>query len=221
MEHRLKKLSNLIKLIELTLYNHVYSLLYVVQNFYKHSPYVKITYKIKLLWVFKNSRFISTLSKFHYLSLVHDFNIIRSTLLTPTTKTILPLLLTSFFENIEHLMFKKHLKTPKSFWKINLDSSLKYNLFKNMLETTNEPSSISLPQNNFIYNQYYWPLFVANVSLHKKLYRTFFITYLFHTISIWPKLNNHFNLILKYYLISDNFLLLGYYNKYFFKVYNF
>jgi len=221
LEHQLKKLSNLIKPLELALYNLVYSLLYVVQNFYKHSPYIKTTYKIKLLWVFKNSRFISTLSKFHYLSLVHDFNIIRSTLLTPTTRTALPLLLTSFFENIEHLMFKKHPKTPKSFWKINFDSSLKYNLFRNLLVPSKDATTVSLPQTNFIYNQYYWPLFVANVSLHHKLYRTLFITYLFHTISIWPKLNNHFNLILKYYLVNDNFLLLGYYNKYYFKVYNF
>jgi len=196
-------------------------LLYVVQNFYKQSPFIKITYKIKLLWVLKNSQLLLSLAKFHYLSLVHDFSILRSTLSTLTTKTILPLLLGSFFENIQYLMFKKHLKAPKTFWKINFDTSLKYNLFQNLLLKSNTSTNVVVPQEKFLFNQYYWPLLVANVSLHKKLYRTFLITYLFHTISFWPKLNNHFNLILKYYLINDNFLLLGYYNKYYFKVYNF
>ncbi len=199
----------------------MYFLLYVVQNFYKQYPFIKITYKIKLLWILKNSQLILSLAKFHYLSLVHDFSILRSTLLTLTTKTTLPILLNSFFENIQYLMFKKHLKVPKTFWKINFDTSLKYNLFHNLLTKSVVNTNLITPRQSFIYNQYYWPLCVSNVSLHNKLYRTFLITYLFHTISFWPKLNNNFNLILKYYLVNDNFLLLGYYNRYYFKVYNF
>ena len=180
-----------------------------------------MTYKIKLLWVFKNSQLLLSLAKFYYLNIVHDFSALRSTLSTITPKITLPLLLNSCFENVQYVMFKKQLKVPKTFWKINFDTSVKYNLFQNLLLKSSTSKNVIIPQNKFIFNQYYWPLLVANVSLHKKLYRTFLVTYLFYSISFWPKLNNHFNLILKYYLVNDNFLLLGYYNKYYFKVYNF
>jgi arginyl-tRNA--protein-N-Asp/Glu arginylyltransferase len=118
-------------------------------------------------------------------------------------------------------VFQKNLKAPKIFWKTNLEVSLKHKLF-----TSNSSEVVScrkyvMTTDHLLYNQYYLPLFVANISLHKKLYRTFFITYFMYILTVWPKLNKHFNLILQFYLVSSNFLLVGYYNKYFFKIYNF
>ena len=196
-------------------------MLYVTQNFYRPSVAIKTTYKIKLLWVLKNWRFLLTLSQFQYLTLVHDFNFIRTMLLTSVTWTVNPYIVNVLFNNIEYFVFKKHLKAPKTFWKINFDKSLKYNILKNVITDNQNNFKQILPTSNFIYNQYYWILNVANISLHKKLYRTLFITYLFFTVSYWPKLNNHFNLILKYFLISHDFLLLGFYNTHLFKIYNF
>ena len=175
-------------------------MLYVTQNFYRPSVSIKTTYKIKLLWVLKNWKFLLALSQFQYLTLVHDFNIIRTMLLTSTTWTVNPYLVNVLFNNIEHFVFKKHLKSPKTFWKINFDKSLKFNILKNVINDNQNNVKHILPTSNFIYNQYYWILNVSNISLHKKLYRTLFITYLFFTVSYWPKLNNHFNLILKYFL---------------------
>ena len=221
MEHLLKKLFNYTKQVEQTLSNCVYSLLYVTQNFYKPSALIKITYKVKLLWVLKNCQFLLTLSRFRYLDLVHDFNVLKTALSTLSAKITSPMVIDSFFDNLGHFVFKKHLKAPKTFWKINLDKSLKYNILKSVTSDANKNFNEIVPNDNYIHNQYYWPLNVANISLHNKLYRTLFITYLFFTVNYWPKLNNHFNLILKYYLVSDAFLLLTFYNRYLFKVYNF
>ena len=108
-------------------------MLYVTQNFYRPSVSIKTTYKIKLLWVLKNWKFLLALSQFQYLTLVHDFNIIRTMLLTSTTWTVNPYLVNVLFNNIEHFVFKKHLKSPKTFWKINFDKSLKFNILKNVI----------------------------------------------------------------------------------------
>lgn len=162
-----------------------------------------------------------SLAKFNYLSIVHDFTILRSVLSTTTSNTILPTLLTGLFGNLEYTVFKKHLKTPKTFWKINLDKSLKYHLLVNTLTPLSTQTAPILISDVLFTNQYYLPLRVANVSLHKKLYRTFLITYLFFIIHSSPKLNNNFSLPLQYYLVSDTFLLLSYYNNYFCKIYNF
>jgi len=196
-------------------------LLYVVQNFHKNFPYIRTTYKIKILWALHNLHLIYALTNFNYLSFVHDFTTLRTTLLTLTNNTVLPLLLRGLFENLEYLTFQKNLKAPKIFWKTNLEVSLKHKLF-----TSNSSEVVScrkyvMTTDHLLYNQYYLPLFVANISLHKKLYRTFFITYFMYILTVWPKLNKHFNFILQFYLVSSNFLLVGYYNKYFFKIYNF
>jgi len=145
-----------------------------------------------LLWVFKNVNLILSLAKFNYLSIIHDFTILRSVLPTTTSNTVLPTLLTGLFGNLEYTVFKKHLKTPKTFWKINLDKSFKYHLLSNTLTPLSTQTSPVLVSDVLFTNQYYLPLRVANVSLHKKLYRTFFHNLFIFYYSLITKIKQQF-----------------------------
>ena len=188
-------------------------MLYVTQNFYKPSLFTKITTKIKLIWSLKNVNIFSNLIQFNYINYLNSYGTLKSF-------TNYPLIIKILFDNLHYVFLKKNLKLPNLFWKTTLEKSLKHKVFHNLLLKKLPSNSTIQPKEVLLYNQYFLSQVVSNISLHNKLYRSTLLTFLFLLVNTWPNLNKHFNLALKFSLLSNNFLLLRYYNTRIFKAYN-
>lgn len=185
---------------------------YIQQNFSTIQPTSLIlTSRLYQIWLWRNITSLWYLTKHPLIS-----------------KSLLPnLLLTSLYK----IFFKEGITTrlkymnTKNFlyYEMNLTKSLKYwnlvsanNLTQNIWTTSLKFTTNS----NLVVNQYFLPLPVINIQLSKTYYRKLLFRFMESLLTNYYHPNKHYTNKM-FSPINNHWTLFKYYNRYFFKIYNF
>lgn len=190
---------------------------YAIQNFYNINQSVIINQKLVLSWVFRNIHLMTTLIK-------KNSNTLFNTLLFCTTRDFLVDLFWVFFNPGLHKLFKSLISRWHPLLGTNYTQSLEYWTFQIGISSIEEETltpSLLVPNTKLFLNQYFTNTVLSNVSLHNKHYLTVLVKFLQLLLVNWQLWKKTYNISFQYVIINKNHHLIRYYNKYFFKVYNF
>lgn len=191
---------------------------YVIQNFYQVNQGLVFTQKLYLIWVFRNSPLMISLSLRHFHTFIVPVMYLNSSLLYVE---MVNWLYKSGFTKIWNKLVTRwkpllgsNFTKGMQYWTYKLGSSL---LEKNYLKV-----NLLQPHDNFvIYNQYYTSVVVSNISLHNKYYRIVMMKFLNLVLYTWQVWVQRHRWTFNFILINKNFHVLYFYNFYFFKMFNF
>ena len=187
----------------------------VLQNFYYPLILTKITSKVRLCFLARNTEILITLLHLNwYLNLFWNNSAIHI-----------------FLKDEKELWLQFGLKVFKNltiikkvFWRYNLVLSLKYWVLKRafyLSEGFNSPQPQLKIRPKLCLNLYYTPALISNIGFKGQIYRLTLITLLYFTLSRWPKLNKAFIFNMNFFYIQNNFYLCTFFNTRTFKVYYF
>ena len=187
----------------------------VLQNFYYPLALIKVTSKIRICFLARNTEIFVTLLQLNwYLNTLWSASLTRH-----------------FLKDAEEIWLSFGLKSFKNltiikkvFWRYNLVLSLKYWVFTRALGL---PEGLIYTQtqlrlkNRLHLNFYYAPALVSNVGFKGQVYRLTLITLLHFTLLRWPKLNKNFIFTMNFFYTQNLFYLCTFFNTRTFKVYYF
>lgn len=190
---------------------------YVIQNFYSVNHALILNQKLYWIWLHRNNNLILT---FLVRNWTHGF----SNLNYLTNVQMLFTLNLLFFNNSFYQIYKTLLTKWNQFWVTNYVKSLQYWTLigsHRLISKQSIRTELLVLHEDLFFNQYFTNVVVSNISLHNKYYRNVLLKFILLLVSPWQLWNRHYNISLKFMLISKNFHLIRFYNSYFFKMYNF
>lgn len=190
---------------------------YVIQNFHNNKPALVVTQRLKLLTLYNNLPVIQfLLTSLHHMWLFNRF--------TFNCAEYLKVLYKSFHVWGIERWLSDALAPRYAFFDPNLVKSLRYWV---ALSTTNSllsgvsAAKVTRPSSRRVLNQALTPVTVLGISFQGKTYRTVLFRFFMHIISNYRMWNKQYVLRTRFLILTPDFYLVKYYNRHFFKAYNF
>jgi len=193
-------------------------LLSVNQNFYKYWLFTSPSTRFRLLWFIRNLTKITLFSK----NLFVNFVTTNSTIIVfwnvlHITKHCFQLLNSILLNLVYH--------KENFFWQSNFNLSLKFwtLTFFLSLQVPKQVLGLKPHATHFLQcHSYYKPSLFLSIEVDSKLYRKLLLKFLVFLVGYWPKYNiNYIFFYSNFLFVTQDFLLLKYYNHFFFKIYRF
>lgn len=196
-----------------------FNISYVMQNFYNINPLLTLNHRLRVTWLLRNIYLIVIL-------IFKTYNTFLFNVKFKTNHDLLYRLNLLFFAR----SFMSTLQTTQKKWKtfitLSLTKSIKHHIYLNGLTFIDTKvmkpinSSIRFSKNELLFNQYYLPFSISNISLHNKPFRNVLFRTLLLLLTNWQHWNKHFSISFGFLLGSSDLYMLYFYNMYIFKVYN-
>ena len=189
---------------------------YAIQNFYNMNHSLLITQKVVLSWALRNIHPAVAFMK-------KNVNTILSAFLYRNSQDFIFELFHLFYNAGLYRIFKRLVGRWQALLGSNYTQSLEYWTFQLGIASVDDEvlNPFLLPtSNSLLYNQYFTPVVMSNISLHNKYYRNVLMKFLQLLLVNWQLWKKTYNISFQYIILNKNYYLLRCYNKYYFKVYN-
>lgn len=186
----------------------------VLQNFYRPTPLIRTTLRLRALIILINFPLIVTLLRHQWRT---DFLYGAGAYVFLTHSTYDRTL----FCRLGSVLRRTLLKKQRFFWHQNLLSGLKYWTFWYLQTSVSEityPSGMYSLTETSVFNSYYYPTRLTNFGLINKFFRQVLFMFLLTLLPLWPVLTRSFRSQTKFLTYTSSLLLLPYYNTKIFKI---